>query len=96
MYYRPFVPFNYGYRRYVPFNRCYGYYCNPYNNFVNSNYANVDQQIYNDGIMEDIIQQSIISQSPKSEELYTISADEPPAVNNIIPINPHGNEGLTP
>lgn len=82
----------YAWHTYRPCRHCYKPYYYPYNNFVNSNYANVNQQIYNDGIMEDIIQQSIISQSPKSEELYTISADEPAAVNNIIPINPSGTE----
>lgn len=86
MYYRPFTPYYYGWRNYVPFNRCYGYYCVPYNNFINSNYANVNQEIYNQGIMEDIIQQSIISQSPKIEEPPTIVPNQINGMNNVVPI----------
>lgn len=89
MYYRPFTPYYYGYYRYnnyIPFRQCYGYYCSPYNNFIDSNYSNVNQQIYNQGIMEDIIQQSIISGASETEEPYTITADEITGIDNIIPI----------
>ena len=63
MHYRYYRPYPY-YRRYYDLNPYYyGRYYNPYNNIINSNIANVDQNITNFGNMSDVIQDSVIYQS---------------------------------
>lgn len=88
MYTRYFPSYYSGYDRcyrqcnYVPFRNYYGYGYNymPYNNFINSNLAYTNQNLYNSGIMNDVIQQSIISQAHREDisvEEVSVSVEEP-------------------
>jgi len=57
-------PYNYDRINYYnPYRRCYGYYCVPYANFINSNYATTRQDIYNSGTMTDVFQQNQVIQT---------------------------------
>lgn len=60
-----FNPFNFYARGYFyePYRWYPGYYPIPFNSYIGSNIANVQQSIYNSGYMTDVFQQSNIMQS---------------------------------
>lgn len=56
MYYHP-------YKYFYPFKYNFGYYPLPYNNYINSQIARINQSIYNSGTMDGVFQNSTIIQS---------------------------------
>ena len=66
----PYYPPYSGYQ-YLPYNFYRGYLHSPYNNYINSNFANVNQRLYNYGYMEDVFQDSYIMQSSAAVGIAT-------------------------
>lgn len=61
----PYYMYDRGYRH-LPYNYFRGYFYSPYNNYFQSNIANINQSIYNNGYMFDVFQDSNIMQSGSS------------------------------
>ena len=83
MYYK-YQPYPY-YRKYYNINPYYyGLYYNYRQNIIDSQIANVNQNINNYGSMTDVIQNSNIHQSMTSEpEVSTETAEEPPSAEVV-------------